>query len=65
MTIQELFTQIGQYDYRAQVAMTFEGVIYPIEVYPAADGTILIAFEGDSSKMEHQKIKCAKCGKQA
>ena len=65
MTVQELIDQLGKFDRGAEVACTWEGTINEIEVYQAADSTILIDGDSSSYKIRYQKIKCKTCGKQA
>jgi len=65
MTIADLVNYLNQFDYRTEVAGTYEGIITPIEVYQAADGKILIDCDGGDSRIEHQKLLCHKCGEPA
>lgn len=65
MTIGDLFDIIGQYDYRTEVACTYEGVIVPFDIYKAANGQVLIDCDDSHYKLRHQKVKCVVCGGQA
>ena len=65
MTIGELVHQLSQFNAAAEVACTWEGTIQEIEVYRAADGKILIDGDNGDYKVQHQKTRCGRCGKQA
>lgn len=65
MKIHELITILQQYDQLAEVRATWEGQDKPFNVYPAADGRIIIDADANVYKLRWQETKCKVCGKRA
>jgi len=65
MTVQELITELRQFDPHADVMGTWESVIRPLAVYTAADGRVLIDADSCSYQAQHQKLTCTDCNQPA
>lgn len=65
MTVQDLITELQQFDPAAEVIGTWEGVTAELEVYTAADGRIMVDADGGHYKERWQDLKCEVCGKSA
>jgi hypothetical protein len=65
MTVGELIKLLQQYDPDNLVECAWEGTRNDIEVYLAADGAVLIDGDRGFYRVQHQKLPCDVCGKQA
>jgi len=61
MKVHELITMLQKYDLQAEVIGTWEGEVWDIDVYRAADGRIMVDVDDNSYKAQWQKTECVIC----
>jgi hypothetical protein len=64
-TVQDLIFALKKFNPHTPVLGTWEGITKGLEVYLAANGTVLVDADRLSYKASWQKLKCVECGKDA
>lgn len=65
MTVQDLIFALKQFNPKAPVLGTWGGITRDLEVYLAANGTVLVDADNGDYKAKWQKLKCVVCGSDA
>lgn len=64
-TVQDLMFALKQFNPHAPVLGTWEGITMDLEVYLAANGTVLVDADDGNYKAKWQELKCIVCGRDA